>query len=102
MREATQTVSSWERKLFIIGHSPVAIVFRRKPHIWIEDVTLTTAGSLARRIVSADRDYRGHHAPPSFNICGAFLQTDELHPKLGSKQGRFPQAPLLCFWTVPA
>src|SRR6267143_6087090 len=26
MREATQTVSSWERKLFIIGHSPVAFV----------------------------------------------------------------------------
>jgi hypothetical protein len=78
------------------------VYFRLKPRFWIEDVTLTTASSLTWRIVSMGREHSWHYAPPTFKIHDAFPQTDELHPKLGPKCWRFPQAPHLYFWTVSA
>jgi len=78
------------------------VCFRPKPRFWIEDVTLTTASSLTWRIVSTGNEHSWHYAPPTFKIHDAFPQTDELHPKLGPKRWRFPQAPLLYFWTVSA
>src|SRR5258708_24415073 len=54
------------------------------------------------RIVSTGRDYSRHRPRHSPTSLGAFLHTDGVHPKLGSKYRRFPQAPLLCFRTLSA
>jgi hypothetical protein len=57
MRDATQTVSSWGKEVVHYWTLADGICFQPKPDFWIEDVTLTTASSLAWRVVSAGQDY---------------------------------------------
>src|SRR6266699_1223835 len=101
MRDTTQTVSSRKRKLFIIGHSPV--------HLFPAEATLL------------DRGRHAHYSKPRsrrelFPRAAIVADLALSHPSRSMvpfrkpmnciqdlvQDWRFPQAPLLCFWTVPA
>src|ERR1700675_4730019 len=99
MRDATQMVSSWEKKLFIIGHLAVAFVPDRSH-------TSGSRTSRSPRQVPSRRELFPRTAIIADialrilqHAVGHFRKPLNCIQKLSSKYGRFQQAPLLCFWT---